>query len=104
MRAAVVLAPRADKQVDRLDAWWRLHRFAAPKAFARAFSEAVELLEQVPEAGVFHAHRTLREVRRLSLTTGHTLYYRLRTLEPPENQRCCVVQIIDVRGPRRRHL
>jgi hypothetical protein len=40
----VVLSKRADLQAERIDAWWREHRPAAPDLFERTLSELVTLL------------------------------------------------------------
>jgi hypothetical protein len=41
----VVLSRRAELQAERIDAWWRENRPAAPDLFERTLSELVTLLE-----------------------------------------------------------
>jgi len=69
----VELSAEAQAQVDRIDAWWRENRPAAPHLFADEFAEALLTLAETPAAAVRYAPKP--SVRRLLLRrTHHHLY------------------------------
>ena len=55
----VVFSKRADRQVERIDAWWRKNRPASPDLFRRELTELVNLLE-TPAANLGRQKRTRR--------------------------------------------
>ncbi|HZZ84373.1 MAG TPA: type II toxin-antitoxin system RelE/ParE family toxin [Anaeromyxobacteraceae bacterium] len=92
----VELSAEAQAQVDRIDAWWRENRRAAPNLFAEELEEALRALAVAPALGVRYPRRP--GVRRLLLNRTH---YHLYLLE--EATRVYVVAIWSAyrgRGPR----
>lgn len=87
----VIFSDDAAAQIDTLDQWWREHRLRAPVRFAQELESALRLLGEMPAAGVtvdlvpqslaavLHpdalAIQFYASVRRLVLSTGHSLYY-----------------------------
>jgi plasmid stabilization system protein ParE len=69
----VELSAEAQSQVERIDAWWREHRQAAPDLFAEELEEALRTLAETPAVAVRYAPKP--GVRRLLLRrTHHHLY------------------------------
>ena len=69
----VELSAEAQAQVDRIDAWWRENRPAAPNLFAEELEQALRALAETPALGVRYAPKP--SVRRLLLRrTHHHLY------------------------------
>ena len=69
----VELSAEAQAQIDRIDAWWRENRPAAPSAFAEELEAALRLLAETPGAAARYAPKP--RVRRLLLRrTHHHLY------------------------------
>jgi plasmid stabilization system protein ParE len=92
----VELSAEAEAQVDRIDAWWREHRQAAPDLFADELDEAVRALAATPGIGVRYAPKP--GVRRVLLTRTR---YHLYVIE--EAARVYVVAVWSAyrgRGPR----
>ena len=75
----VELSAQAEAQVERIDAWWRENRQAAPNLFAEELEQALTALAETPSLGVRYAPK--RDIRRLLLKrTGYSVY----SLEEPE--------------------
>jgi hypothetical protein len=81
-RFRVMIAEPAETQIDSHQAWWIANRPAARNAFALELARAFEQLEHAPNSGAPYIDRSSRHpvrrldgVRRLSLATGHALYY-----------------------------
>jgi len=74
---AVVVTPRAGRQIEAAVAWWRENRSAAPNALREDLAAAVALLADQPSMGipVSGPHRGLRRVHLLRV--GYHLYYRV---------------------------
>jgi len=69
----VELAAEAQAQVDRIDAWWRENRQAAPDLFAEELGKALRALAETPAAAVRYGPKP--SVRRMLLKrTHHHLY------------------------------
>lgn len=69
----VELSAEAQAQVDRIDAWWRENRQAAPNLFAQELGQALRALATTPALGVRYPPRP--SVRRLLLKrTRYHLY------------------------------
>jgi plasmid stabilization system protein ParE len=69
----VELSAEAQAQVDRIDAWWRENRTAAPDLFAEELEAALRMLSERPALAVQYAAKP--SVRRLLLRrTHHHLY------------------------------
>lgn len=69
----VELSAEAQAQVERIDAWWREHRPAAPSLFVEELEEALHRLAEAPASAVRYPPRP--GVRRLLLPrTRHHLY------------------------------
>lgn len=63
----------AEAQVDRIDAWWRENRTAAPDLFSEELEAALRMLRESPALAVQYAAKP--SVRRLLLRrTHHHLY------------------------------
>lgn len=70
---------RAAAQIQRLAAWWRQNRQAAPDAVAIELERAFALLAVNPKLGTFARNAKLSGVRRVHLAKiHHHLYYRIR--------------------------
>jgi plasmid stabilization system protein ParE len=92
----VELSVEAQAQVDRIDAWWREHRQAAPDLFAEEIEKALHTLAETPAAAVRYAPKP--SVRRLLLRRTH---HHLYVIEEPA--RVYVVAVWSAyrgRGPR----
>jgi plasmid stabilization system protein ParE len=92
----VELSAEAQAQVDRIDAWWRENRPAAPSLFAEELEAALRVLVETPEAAVRYAPKS--GVRRLLLRRTH---HHLSVIEEPA--RVYVVAVWSAyrgRGPR----
>ena len=69
----VELSAEAQAQVDRIDAWWREHRPAAPSLFAEELEAALRTLSATPAAALRYSPKP--GVRRLLLgRTRHHVY------------------------------
>lgn len=69
----VELSAEAQAQVDRIDAWWRENRRAAPDLFADELVQALRTLADTPAVAVPYGPKP--GVRRLLLRrTHHHLY------------------------------
>ena len=69
----VEVSAEAQAQVDRIDAWWRESRPAAPDLFAEELEAALRALAETPAVAVRYAPKP--GVRRLLLRrTHHHLY------------------------------
>jgi plasmid stabilization system protein ParE len=69
----VELSAEAQAQIDRIDAWWRKNRQAAPNLFAEELEEALHILAETPALALRYGPRP--SVRRLLLKrTHHHLY------------------------------
>jgi plasmid stabilization system protein ParE len=69
----VELSAEARAQVDRIDAWWRANRQAAPNLFMEELEDALRALADTPAMGVHYAPRP--SVRRLLLKRTHYHLY-----------------------------
>jgi plasmid stabilization system protein ParE len=75
----VVVAPRADRQIDAIDRWWRAHRSAAPDLFQDELGAALELLAFAPFSGQRYRSARRPDVRRTLLrATRYHVYYIVR--------------------------
>ncbi|HET9555401.1 MAG TPA: type II toxin-antitoxin system RelE/ParE family toxin [Anaeromyxobacteraceae bacterium] len=72
----VELSAEAQAQVERIDAWWRENRPAAPTLFAEELEQAIRTLAKTPAAAVRYAPKP--GVRRLLLRRS---YYHLYVVE-----------------------
>jgi hypothetical protein len=72
---SVSFTPRADRQLDEQDQWWRLNRSSAPEALRQSVEEALLLIATQPFVGSKARNVRLAGVRRVYLgRTGHHLY------------------------------
>jgi plasmid stabilization system protein ParE len=75
---AIILAPRAARDLEKASAWWADHRPAVPHAFKEELERALALISTHPWAGAKATNVKLRGVRRVHLSRIHYhLYYRL---------------------------
>lgn len=75
--STVRLAHRAERDVRRIDAWWRENRLAAPDLFASDLSQAIRPLRGAPEIGPLREVLPGDGVRRILLRqTQFHAYYR----------------------------
>jgi len=51
MTYRVVVLPKADRQLDMIDVWWRAHRLASPDLFMTEFERARARLAIFPDSG-----------------------------------------------------
>jgi transposase len=69
---------RAARQIRELEAWWRVHRTAAPNAVREEIERAMRLLAFQPRLGPRATDVELPNVRRIHLSRiWHFLYYRI---------------------------
>lgn len=61
----VELSAEAQAQVDRIDAWWRENRGAAPNLFAEELEVALRTLAETPALAVRYAPKPARSRRAL---------------------------------------
>jgi hypothetical protein len=81
MSLPVVVSPEAERQIEVIDAWWRINRRAAPQLFIEELAEAVAVIEFAPEVGRRYAHPEVKGVRRVLLrATRHHVTWRRLTL------------------------
>jgi plasmid stabilization system protein ParE len=74
---AVVFLPRAKREIDDADEWWRANR-ASPDAVLDAIDRFVTLVLAQPHLGTAFAGARLRGGRRLLLgDVGYWVYYRV---------------------------
>ncbi len=71
-RYRVIIMPRAERQAEVIDAWWREHRVEAADLFERELVAATLSLETLPHS-VGSPYRTAR--RLLLRRTHHHVYY-----------------------------
>lgn len=72
----VRIAAEAERHIDAIDVWWRIHRQAAPDLFLEALADALELIDRMPGVGRPWSSSTVPGVRRVLLHgTRHHVYY-----------------------------
>ncbi|NUP13461.1 MAG: type II toxin-antitoxin system RelE/ParE family toxin [Polyangiaceae bacterium] len=70
------LSARAEREMQRSDAWWREHRPEAPDLFLDELQAALRLLVTAPGTGAPYGGYRGRIVRRVPMqATRHQLYY-----------------------------
>ncbi len=92
----VELSAEARAQVERIDAWWRANRQAAPSLFTDELEQALLTLEKTPAVGVRYAPKP--NVRRLLLKRSH--YHLYVALQPTRVYVVAVWSAYRGRGPR----
>ena len=76
MKSRVRFTPAADRDVSRIDEWWRSNRPGSPALFASELRRFVALLRESPSIGVSYVGSKVKGLRRHTLhRTGHQLYY-----------------------------
>ena len=76
MPRQVIVAPRAEAQIQVVDSWWRRNRKDSPDLFANELAEAFSTLEVAPETGSRYPHSQVKGIRRIHLpATRHHIYY-----------------------------
>jgi len=72
----VEIAPRAERQLDAIDRWWRENRTGAPGLLLEEFGAAVELIAAMPLAGRRYPRAPVPGVRRVLMrATRYHVYY-----------------------------
>jgi plasmid stabilization system protein ParE len=61
------IAPRAERQIRRIEAWWRVNRPAAPMLFAEELADALESVTALPSQGTTYRELGGVPIRRLLL-------------------------------------
>jgi plasmid stabilization system protein ParE len=61
------IAPRAERQIRRIQAWWRVNRPAAPTLFAEELADALESVTALPSQGTTYRELGGVPIRRLLL-------------------------------------
>ena len=68
----------AARHIRQLEAWWRIHRTAAPNAVREEVERAMQLIAFQPRIGQRATDVKLANVRRIHLSRiWHYLYYRV---------------------------
>jgi plasmid stabilization system protein ParE len=89
VKCRLVVAARARLAINRVDAWWKTNRSAAPRMFEEELAAAFELMANVPAAGEAWPS-ALPDVRRWLLPkTRYHVYY-----TTDANQAVVVVRMI----------
>ena len=74
----VVFTARADRSIEKADAWWRQHREKNPELFTAELIEATRMLRQAPHIGKRALDVELPGVRFVIFQkTQKLLYYRV---------------------------
>ncbi|HXZ67749.1 MAG TPA: type II toxin-antitoxin system RelE/ParE family toxin, partial [Alphaproteobacteria bacterium] len=82
VRLAVEVSPRARRQIEEINTWWRLNRSDAPELFERELSACFDVLSRVPGSGTVFKSKALRGTRRLLLRKSHYhVYYLIGSAE-----------------------
>lgn len=92
----VELSAEARAQVERIDAWWRKNRQAAPDLFTDELEQALLALAETPALGVRYPPKP--NVRRLLLKRSH--YHLYLALEPTRVYVVALWNAYRGRGPR----
>jgi len=95
----VALSPRARREANRCDAWWRANRQDSPDLFEQELLRALSQVATAPRSGTPYSTTGGRQCRRVLMPrTQNYVYYRV--VEPAE-----VVRVLSVwsavrgRGP-----
>ena len=76
MPRQLIVTPRAEAQIQAINAWWRENRPAAPDLFFDELSEVFSTLGLAPLAGVPYERAEVKDVRRMPLrVTRNHVYY-----------------------------
>lgn len=72
----VVVAKRADRQIQDIDAWWIINRRDAPDLFLEELNAALRRLGENPMTGILLSVARPRYVRRVLLPkSGYHVYF-----------------------------
>ena len=83
MSVPIRLAKRAFREAMRAFDWWKENRPLAPTLFADEYKAAVQLLRDVPEAGVVSPDHPGKNIRHVLLRgSKYQLYYRYDATKP----------------------
>ena len=83
MSVSIRIAKRAFREALRAFDWWKENRPLAPTLFADEYRAAVQLLRDIPEAGVVSLDHPGKNIRRVSLRNSkYNLYYRYDAAKP----------------------
>lgn len=78
----LVLTPRAQREIRRIDHWWRNHREKAPHLFRQEVDDALRLIALLPSVGSAYRGPHGQPLRRFHMEqTHHHLYYRVEREE-----------------------
>jgi plasmid stabilization system protein ParE len=90
----VQLSPRARREANRCDAWWRANRQDSPDLFEHELFRALEQIQTAPRSGARYVTGSGRDCRRVLMPrTQHFIYYGI--VEPDE------VRVVAVWGGQR---
>ncbi len=67
MTFRVAVSADAERQIDAIDAWWRVHRADSPGRFAAEVAEALDRLRHAPFVAAPYRARGVRDVHRVLL-------------------------------------
>ena len=74
----IELAPRAVRDAERREGWWRENRPAAQRLFDDELREALAFIAREPQLGSVYRSPSGREHRRVLMPgTRHHVYYRI---------------------------
>ena len=75
----VVVQPRASREIEEIDGWWRSHRPAAANLFVTELQSMLSVVGLMPTLGAPARNARIRGVRRVLLTrTRYHVFYRVR--------------------------
>jgi hypothetical protein len=91
----IVIAKRAQQQIDRIEVWWRAHRDKAPELFQNELAQAKEFLRATPNLARVCVVRDSRVIRWLLLPkTKAKLYFWV-------DEKTAIVHIVSAWGGQR---
>jgi hypothetical protein len=83
------LAPRAVREAEKCQRWWRENRLAAPQLFEIELRNALDTIRSAPHLGSVYQVENGREHRRVLMPESrYHVYYRILT---PEHVRVLAV-------------
>jgi plasmid stabilization system protein ParE len=91
----LLITKPAERQLERIEAWWHANRDKAPELFETELERAKEFLRTTPKLAKVHAIRGSREIRWLLLPkTRVKLYFWV-------NEKAGFVRIVSAWGGKR---
>ncbi len=78
----VQFTKRAERDAERIDAWWREHRDKAPRLFTEELASAIAMIETMPDVGRSYAARRREHAPGADVVRVLTIWHARRGREP----------------------